>query len=897
MAIKEIERSDAQKILSGQVVIDLSTAVKELLENALDAHATQVEVRFRSSGLDGVQVIDDGDGISPEDFEGIARKHHTSKLETFSDLEKVSTLGFRGEAMSSLCALANVELVTSQTNSGLATRIAFDHHGEIISKKTTNGKKGTHVIINDVFFNLPVRKKDLQKNIKREFAKAIALIQTYAVISTGVKIIATDIRNSNQKSVVLTNTGTSVADNIVSLFGAGSLNSLASFTLKVDYKQSRRPLLFREKNSKGRSNDNLSDDERVSARKIDSDDYELEENDEQLTHEESRSINVKGYVSQPIFGKGRTSSDRQFMFVNSRPCLLPKFTRAISEIYKQFNSVQIPFILADLSMDTSNYDVNVAPDKKTILIHDEEQIVESLKASFAEFFDQFGHTVPTQEVHSTTGTMNLLKSQKSDQEEDEINENSAVPAPLLVRRQRSVAIETPSLESLYAAVGLSRVERPTKENDFQEEARNEIVEKMVEEATTSPINRVGAFDGQVEGLESTLTGGLKKVIDVNHTRQEPDKHDFDDLGDDDIISDALSTEDSANNSRSPEFETDNNLEKGSLFVEDLPASADDKDERKENDNDNHTACSHGHDSGHNEVTEPQDKFAVPDVVKVNFPINSSLNSSVKHLRTVNENVNCDLFLGDIQSKWNSMKSLQKGVKSSLEDNGITTYNIPNEKAETAESRLNTIVKKSDFLNMNIIGQFNRGFILASRSKDNTSASDLFIIDQHASDEKFNFENYTKTMVLEQQPLFKPLQLNVSVVEELTIQDNLDIIRRNGFGIKVDSSMPPGQKCSLTAFPLSKTTIFDINDLYELVSLIGEKPGDKSVTCSKVRAMLAMRACRSSIMIGDTLKHDIMDTVVKHLASLDKPWNCPHGRPTLRHLTSVAKDKGFKEDLG
>lgn len=894
MAIKEIERSAAQKISSGQVVVDLSTAVKELLENALDAHATQVEIRFRASGLDGFQVIDDGHGIATADFEGIARKHHTSKLETFSDLEKVSTLGFRGEAMSSLCALTSVELVTSQANSGLATRIAFDHHGEIVSKKTTNGKKGTHVTVSDMFFNLPVRKKDLQKNIKREFAKAVALVQAYAAISTGVKIIVTDIRNSNLKSVVLTNSGTTVADNIISLFGAGSLDSLAPFTLNVKYKQARKPLLFREKVTKSSSKDNGSDEEPEGARRIDSDDYELEDNDEQLSQEEVRSVVVKGYVSQPIFGKGRTSSDRQFMFVNSRPSLLPKFTRAISGMYKQFNSVQVPFILADLSMDTSNYDVNVAPDKKTILIHDEEQIIESLKLAFSDFFDQFGHTVPTQEVHSTTGTMNLQKDQRLG---DYTVKEQTASSIQTASRQKTVITETPTLKSLYEAVGLTRIQTRVQKKEHQEKISAETLEELDDDSAAFQSESQSTFDSAEEDVPEYGSSniGLHEAVDVGPVEQIQKESNLNQSDSEDYVSDENLVEDRIGNSQSDKLKHHNSSSRGSLFV----ASPTSEMEDGQSDNDGHSACSHDHNKENEDVKEPQtaQSYAIPSTVRTHLPMSSSANHSVKSLRTVNKSVNCGLIFEEIRSKWDSMKALKTGTKSSPEDNGITTYNIPDEKAETAESRLNTIVKKSDFLNMNIIGQFNRGFILASRSKDGKSASDLFIIDQHASDEKFNFENYTKTMVLEQQPLFKPLQLNISVVEELAIQDNLDIIRRNGFGIKVDTSMPPGQKCSLTAFPLSKTTIFDINDLYELVSLIGERPGDKSVTCTKVRAMLAMRACRTSIMIGDTLKFDTMDTVVKHLATLDKPWNCPHGRPTLRHLTSVAKDKGFKEDLG
>lgn len=113
--IKAIDKASVHRITSGQVVVDLQTAVKELVENSLDAGATNLEIRFRNYGLKSVEVIDNGSGIAEKDFESIALKHHTSKLESYEDLTTVGTFGFRGEALSSLCALCEKVLVTTAT--------------------------------------------------------------------------------------------------------------------------------------------------------------------------------------------------------------------------------------------------------------------------------------------------------------------------------------------------------------------------------------------------------------------------------------------------------------------------------------------------------------------------------------------------------------------------------------------------------------------------------------------------------------------------------------------------------------------------------------------------------------------------------------------------------------
>lgn len=188
-SIKAIESSAVHQITSGQVVTDLASGIKELVENSVDANATSIEIKFKNYGLDSVEVIDNGDGIHKDDLEGIGRKHYTSKLQTFENLTTVTTFGFRGEAISSLCALAHVQVVTcTQADAPLAAKLELDFNGEIKSKSVSSGKKGTAITISEIFHSLPVRRKDLQKNVKREFTKAIGLLQSYAVICLGTRI-------------------------------------------------------------------------------------------------------------------------------------------------------------------------------------------------------------------------------------------------------------------------------------------------------------------------------------------------------------------------------------------------------------------------------------------------------------------------------------------------------------------------------------------------------------------------------------------------------------------------------------------------------------------------------------------------------------------------------------
>lgn len=134
------------------------------------------------------------------------------------------------------------------------------------------------------------------------------------------------------------------------------------------------------------------------------------------------------------------------------------------------------------------------------------------------------------------------------------------------------------------------------------------------------------------------------------------------------------------------------------------------------------------------------------------------------------------------------------------------------------------------------------------------------------------------------------------MEESIVLDHLDIFKLNGFQIHAKPSEPVGKRCFLHTIPMSGNTVFTLSDLEEVIHLIQVHPDKKSIRCSKARAMFAMRACRSSIMIGKALNLKMMERVVKNLGGLDKPWSCPHGRPTMRHLTELDGWTSWDDDL-
>jgi DNA mismatch repair protein PMS2 len=229
---------------------------------------------------------------------------------------------------------------------------------------------------------------------------------------------------------------------------------------------------------------------------------------------------------------------------------------------------------------------------------------------------------------------------------------------------------------------------------------------------------------------------------------------------------------------------------------------------------------------------------------------------------------------------------------------------------SAEERLSLTVSKEDFAQMRVIGQFNLGFIIACRSAEAPTPlsshspsgvrkddDELFIIDQHASDEKYNFERLQAETVVQNQRLVKPRILELTAVEEEIVIEHQAALEKNGFLVEVDEDMPTGKRCKLVSLPMSRGVVFDHRDLEELIALLADVPAAAVPRPSRVRRMFASRACRSSIMIGHTLTLKQMQTILRHMGEIEKPWNCPHGRPTMRHLMGMKVWEGWEEGDG
>lgn len=907
-------------------------------------------------------------------------------------------------------------------------------------------KQGTTVVVETLFYNLPVRRKELEKNIKREYNKALALLNAYACISVGVKFSVSNLMPKGKKTIAFsTNANPSTRGNISNVYGAKTAAALIPLDLDFQMNPSNRP--GTTQNTKSLS-----------------------------TNEDSGSRNVKiiGHISRPVVGEGRQTPDRQMFFVNSRPCNLPQVAKAFNEVYKSYNITQSPFIFADIQLDTAAYDVNVSPDKRTIMLHDQTVLLESLKESLAALFATHDQSVPQAQLLGkqqlifrspsmqsgdsalSTATDERNNTKSTTEVQHDTREKSGTPANAELKQSAVPGFIKASLIERFAErdtedratilpprqrrSSSSEKDRAVDERVFhtKESRRSLAPENTVRTMSApSPRSKSPLFEPEQPGSPPPVGLGSppKAVQDFNtciaslHTRRVerersprspgPTQEDVTDdeepvpavkqtpkktmsqssiqnafdrmrsmrtpkqqatitVGDTTTVTTIGSGGESRSARRArihtPKFSLTgtplSQKPKASLFMKSLRGFAapgtqtEDSDEEEDEEHDSSMPTTvrspsrqvravskapkepRPHNLSDSSSTPVPSELMAGEPLEDDTPVPGAqegegydgeyMNEEEKKAREeekilrliaqaeeaavrptdlnlkranklfkVSHNKHSTINLERvIETKVSTIARHLRKIESSL---GAAVAVLPANtrlNQEDPEERLSLTVTKADFNEMYIIGQFNLGFIIAVRPPTSTSpTSDLFIIDQHASDEKYNFERLSATTVLVSQRLVRPHPLELTAVEEEIILANAHALTANGFVVEMDASNEE-RRATLTSLPMSKEVTFTPKDLEELLALVIEDPPSFSTSTSpyiprpsKVRKLLASRACRSSVMIGKTLQNAQMEDIVRHMGSMDKPWSCPHGRPTMRHLYGLESWEGWREGDG
>ncbi|XP_066993378.2 PMS1 protein homolog 1 [Anabrus simplex] len=328
MAVVQLPASTRKLISSSQVITSVSSVVKELVENAIDAQATNIEVKLENNGLNRIEVKDDGCGIRGQDIVNVCLPHHTSKISEFSDLEKLKSYGFRGEALSSLCNVAEVSITTRTAEDQYAVCYSFSRDGSITNSKPSHLGKGTQVVASNLFRNLPVRKQFLSSSHRAsmELKQTLAVVKCLAIINPELRVSL-----CHNKCMVWQKPGAATLRESVLLgLGHGVVSRL----------------------------EELMD----------------------VQNELSIIMLVPKKHSKDVSTLFQTTSDGTMIYFNHRPVLHKKLQQLLLKtITGHFKDQQIckkyPICVLSIKVEPSQLDVNLEPNKTRVLCHNEDEIL------------------------------------------------------------------------------------------------------------------------------------------------------------------------------------------------------------------------------------------------------------------------------------------------------------------------------------------------------------------------------------------------------------------------------------------------------------------------------------------------------------------------------------------
>ena len=355
MKIRVLPDDIANRIAAGEVVERPASVVKELMENSLDAGAKKIAIDVEEGGRKLIRITDDGEGMVPQDALACFGRHATSKLYQPDDLFSIKTLGFRGEALASIASVAKVELITSTEGASVATRVTVDG-GRMRNVKDAPHPRGTTIVVRDLFFNTPARRKFLRSEATESY-HLTNLVTHYALAHPEINFTLMN----NGRETLRVASARDLRERAYQIFGAQFLDGL----LEVN-------------------NASLT----------------AESDPGVINPEDTRLARVQGFVSAPR--ERRTSRDAQFLFVNGRFVRDRLIGRALSEGYRSILPHGVyPVALLFIDVPLEEVDVNVHPAKTEVRFRRAAAVADAVREAVRAGLASAGYA-PAGEIRDTS---------------------------------------------------------------------------------------------------------------------------------------------------------------------------------------------------------------------------------------------------------------------------------------------------------------------------------------------------------------------------------------------------------------------------------------------------------------------------------------------------------------
>eukprot|EP00347_Sterkiella_histriomuscorum_P004217 403361297 len=955
--IKKIDKTSILQICSSQVVIDLKSAVKELVENSLDAGASSIDIKFHNYGLNGFEVIDDGHGIKEVDFDVIAKRGTTSKINEFEDIYAVKSLGFRGEALSSLCNISNVTIQTKRPDQNTGWQIRFNHLGDVISKEQMAKQERNNPLIQSqgpihdkqnlikhqqIFFYLNKRPIDIPRKFKNLFSE---IYRQYNPSMNPMIFMNIEVEDNNYDINV------SPDKRDVFLKNEDEVIEALRIKLTEFYEDIQRTKAY-EMSSKVSSNVNSTPLSAVQQNKL------LFTSNQSKQSDEQSQVNVKkedqnngAWIKRKRdYSEVSNSSDKQneIPYQNTSPkrnllsqrCGGSKIISSTLSKYQQDEDHSDIAIMNSINKgpylnDSENEEEFDRPDQPkqtpqtyTLKTYTPAGINKSSNQSSSYQIKTYGPT-----DSQTPNINNFLTSTKT------LSSGLKLSEYIPTNQGYTLGVQKPSNSNIiqgqtktlssglklteYIPQGLKDQSQfniyhtdSLHKNDTEGDSQDDSIDKPVYDENLQ-MKRTNTIMDKIQNVQQRIQDSqLPKG-------QQKASNDFDEIEDSQIDSKVMSKclknyetklhkENEKVLNAIARFEVNQDLRNfdSALSTQhqrqklNLEYLHDDDIEEGGNLEDQEVSF--------NEILKRQmSQLRKSQVVDNEDQEKIQVITSMRKINKIDDKyrppveVQVNIKLEDMEKFVQESIQIAKAQKLNKKS-PIDSLDISPQKDALAETNGNIQMdekellkrfKKDDFKNLQVKGQFNSGFIMATLNEH-----DLFILDQHACDEKYNFENFSRTTVIESQDLMHPIQVDLSVTDALAVKMHSDVFRMNGF--KVVPKNEEDEMCNtylIKSLPFVKKATFSVDDFYELLNIVSanldldkEQTNRKEQSLlhkellrpSKIYSNLASRACRTSIMVGTVLDNKTMNKVVNNLATLESPWNCPHGRPTMRLLKNL-----------
>ena len=312
-----LDKETIDKIAAGEVIERPENVLRELVDNALDSGASQISCEIRGGGLELIRVTDNGSGLQKDDIPAAFVRHATSKLENAGDLDHIRTMGFRGEALASICGVSKVELITKMNDSLAGYRYVIEG-GEEKAFQEIGAPDGTTVLVKELFYNIPVRKKFL----KSEHFEASAMLSAMEKYAMSYPAVSFSFMMDGRSRLHSAGNG-KLLDSVYTIYGKDVCREMTEVSFEQD------------------------------------------------------GISISGYAGKPVLN--RAKRDYEIYFINGRFAKAPVITRAIEDAYAPYlMQHRFPFTVIHIDTDPSLVDVNIHPRKSEVRFRENEIIYQAV---------------------------------------------------------------------------------------------------------------------------------------------------------------------------------------------------------------------------------------------------------------------------------------------------------------------------------------------------------------------------------------------------------------------------------------------------------------------------------------------------------------------------------------